>query len=96
MTVLGVGSGSLGVEALYLLVIWLISTASAGWLSDRKGYGEKPGLAAGLLLSAVGVVIWLFWPARRNSRWRVQGWFRNTGGRTVAEARAEDHASDAP
>ena len=51
------------------------------WLSDRKGYGEKPGLITGLILSAIGVVIWLFWPARADSRWKVQGAIPRRGDR---------------
>jgi hypothetical protein len=84
MTVLAV----IGVQALYLLFIWLASAIAASWLSDRKGYGEKPGLAAGLLLSVVGVLLWLVWPARQDSRWKVQGPL-GRGRKTVAEARAE-------
>ena len=79
----------IGVKALYLTFVWLGSAIVASWLSDRKGYGEKPGLAAGLLLSAAGLVIWLLWPARQDSRWKVQGPFGRGGGKTVAESRAE-------
>jgi hypothetical protein len=80
----------IGAEALYLLYVWLLSAVSASWLSDRKGYGEKPGLAAGLLLSVVGVLILLFWPAKPDSRWKVQGPLPfGDKGKTVAEARAE-------
>ena len=79
----------LGVKALYLLFIWLASAIIASILSDRKGYGEKPGLASGLLLSAVAVIVWLLWPAKPDSRWKLQGAFgRKKGGQTVAEARA--------
>ena len=53
------------------------------------GYGPKVGLAAGLLLSVIGAVIFLLWPARRDSRWKLQGPFGSGGGKTVAEARAE-------
>ena len=61
------------------------------WLSDRKGYGERPGLAAGLLLSVVGgILLWLVWPAKPDSRWKVQGPLPFGGkDKTVAEARAE-------
>src|SRR5829696_9495712 len=87
--VLAFGAGELKETALYLLLVWLASTVAASWLSDRKGYGDKPGLAAGLFLSAIGVVLWLLWPPRRDSKWKVQGAFRNRGGgMTVAEARA--------
>jgi hypothetical protein len=88
MTVLAI----IGAKALYLTFLWLASAIAASWLSDRKGYGEKPGLAAGLLLNVVGVVLMLLWPARKDSRWKVQGPF-GRGDKTVAEARAE-HSGD--
>jgi hypothetical protein len=78
----------LGSKALWLLYLWLGSTIVASYLSDRKGYGSKLGLAFGLLLSAIGAVIWLLVPARADSRWKLQGPF-GSGGRTVAAARAE-------
>ena len=78
----------IGAKALYLLFAWLASAIVASWLSDRKGYGERPGLAAGLLLSVIGVVVWLVWPARQDSRWKIQGPL-GRGQKTVAEARAE-------
>ena len=78
----------IGAKALYLTFAWLASAIAASWLSNRKGYGEKPGLAAGLLLSVVGVLLWLVWPAKGDSRWKVQGPF-GRGDKTVAEARAE-------
>ena len=86
----------IGAKALYLLIIWLASAIAASWLSDRKGYGEKPGLATGLLLSAIGVLVWLVWPAKSASRWKVQGPIpkRGGGGETVAEARAAQQASE--
>ncbi len=87
MTVFATG-GTLGVTALYLTFAWLASSIAASYLSDRKGYGEKAGLATGLLLSVIGFLIWLVWPARPDSRWKLQGMF-GTGGKTVAEARAE-------
>jgi hypothetical protein len=85
----------IGAKALYLLFIWLLSSICASWLSDRKGYGEKPGLATGLLLTFVGVIIWLVWPAKDASRWKVQGPIpkRGGGGETVAEARARAESS---
>ena len=63
----------IGATALYLLFIWLASAIAASWLSDRKGYGEKAGLATGLLLSAVAVPIWLLWPPRATSLWKTEG-----------------------
>ena len=63
----------IGAKALYLLVIWLASAIAASWLSGRKGYGERVGLASGLLLTFVGPLIWLVWPARAGSRWKQEG-----------------------
>ncbi len=63
----------IGAKALWLTYLWLASAIAASWISERKGYGERPGLAAGLLLSAAGLVVWLFVPAREDSRWRRDG-----------------------
>ena len=65
----------IGAKALWLTYIWLASAIVASWLSERKGYGERLGLAAGLLLSAVGVLVWILWPARADSRWKREGVF---------------------
>ena len=65
----------LGVKALWLTYIWLGSAIIASWLSKRKGYGEKPGLATGLLLTAVGVIVWLIVPPKKESAWRREGMF---------------------
>jgi hypothetical protein len=82
----------LGSTALWLLYAWLASAIVASYVSERKGYGSKVGLAFGLLLSAVGALIWLLVPARADSRWKLQGPF-GRGGKTVAEARAEREAA---
>jgi hypothetical protein len=81
----------IGARALWLTYLWLASAIVTSYLSSRKGYGEKLGLAFGLLLTVIGVVIWLVWPAKADSRWKLQGVF-GTGGKTVAELRAEQHA----
>jgi hypothetical protein len=88
----------LGATGLYLLFLWLASAIAASWLSDRKGFGEKPGLATGLLLSVIGVIVWLVWPARAASRWKVQGPIPKRGGsvETVAEARAAAEGKTGP
>ena len=81
----------IGARALWLTYLWLASAIVTSYLSARKGYGEKLGLAFGLLLTVIGVLIWLLWPAKRDSRWKLQGPF-GSGGKTVAELRAEQHA----
>jgi uncharacterized membrane protein YhdT len=65
MTVLGV----IGVSALYLLYGWLLSAIVASFLSGKKGYGERIGLACGLLLTFLAVIIWLVVPAKPTSDW---------------------------
>ena len=72
--------GLIGAKALWLTYLWLGSAIAASWISNRKGYGEKAGLAAGLLLSAVGVVVWLVIPGREGSRWA--GWLPRRGTAT--------------
>jgi hypothetical protein len=84
MTVLA----AMGAKALFLLYIWLASAIVASYVSDRKGYGQKVGLAFGMLFSLIGAIVWLLIPARADSRWKLQGPF-GRGGKTVAEARAE-------
>jgi hypothetical protein len=82
---------AMGAKVLGLLYLWLASAIVASYLSERKGYGSKLGLAFGLLLSAIGALIWLIVPARADSRWKLQGVF-GRGGKTVAESRAEREA----
>jgi hypothetical protein len=63
----------LGAAALWLLYLWLLAAIVASYLSERKGYGEKLGLAFGLLFTVVGTIIWLFWPAKPDSKWKRIG-----------------------
>jgi hypothetical protein len=73
---------NVGVLALYLLFIWLSSAILASYLSQRKGYGDKAGLASGLLLSVLGALAWMVIPAKQGSDWRVVGpfpWQREKG-----------------
>jgi hypothetical protein len=63
----------IGVKALIYLYIWLVSAIVASYLSERKGYGEKPGLATGLILTFVGVIVWLIVPAKAGSKWKTIG-----------------------
>ena len=68
-------AAEIGATALWLLYAWLAGAAAGGYLSHRKGFGERPGLASGLLLSLVGVLIWVFIPAKEESLWRKVGPF---------------------
>ena len=63
----------IGSNALWLMYAWLLAAIVASYLSGRKGYGEKPGLATGLLLHVIGVIIWLIIPAKANSKWKTVG-----------------------
>ena len=72
MTVLAL----LGAKALWLTYAWLLSAIVASYLSHRKGYGERPGLASGLLLNVVGIVIWLVVPPKPESLWKQVGPFK--------------------
>lgn len=63
----------IGPKGLYLLFAWLLSAAIGSWLTDRKGYGDRLGLALGLILSVVGLVIALLLPGRPGSVWKVDG-----------------------
>ena len=65
----------LGANALFLMYGWLLSAIIAAYLSNRKGYGDKAGLASGLLLFVLGPIIWLVWPAKAESQWKRQGPF---------------------
>ena len=65
----------IGASALYFLFVWLASAIAASYLSGRKGYGERPGLALGLLLPVISVVVWAIWPAKDESDWKVIGPF---------------------
>jgi hypothetical protein len=62
---------TIGATAVYLLFIWLVSAALGSWLTERKGYGDRLGLAFGLLLSAVGLLIVLLLPGRPGSKWKL-------------------------
>ena len=76
----------LGAASLWLMYLWLLSAIVASYLSNRKGFGEKVGLASGLLLFVLGPVIWLVWPAKADSKWKVLGPF----GRGKDAARAKE------
>ena len=42
-------------------------------MAERKGYGERLGLAFGLLLTVLGLVIVLLLPGRPGSTWKLEG-----------------------
>jgi hypothetical protein len=78
---------AIGSKALYLLFVWLASAAAAGWMADRKGYGERLGLTFGLLLTALGFLIVLLLPGRPGSAWKVEGPLPRRRGRRAAGSR---------
>jgi hypothetical protein len=65
MTILSV----IGATALFLLYAWLLSAIVASYLSGKKGYGERLGLACGMLLTFVAVLVWLVVPSKPTSDW---------------------------
>jgi hypothetical protein len=77
----------IGFKALLYLYIWLVSAIGASYLSERKGYGEKPGLATGLVLTFVGLLVWLIVPPKPDSKWKIIGMFGRGDRRQVAEAK---------
>ncbi len=64
-----------GAWNLFWMYLWLVSTIAASYLSDRKGYGDRPGLATGLILSIVGTIVWLVVPPKPESKWKQLGPF---------------------
>jgi hypothetical protein len=86
MTVLAL----IGSTALWLLYSWLVSAIIASYLSGRKGYGEKAGLASGLLLNFIGVIIWLVVPPRRESLWKKVGPFGRGGDKRRRDRMAKE------
>ena len=64
-----------GAWNLFWMYLWLVATIAASYLSDRKGYGDRPGLATGLILSIVGTIIWLIIPPKPESKWKQLGPF---------------------
>jgi hypothetical protein len=71
--VLASQEGVIGIKAFWFLFGWLASAIIAQYLSNRKGYGEKPGLASGLLLPVIAPLAWLLVPSRPDSKWRSDG-----------------------
>jgi hypothetical protein len=86
----------IGSTALWLLYSWLAAAIIASYLSGRKGYGERAGLASGLLLNFIGVVIWLFVPARADSLWKKIGPFGRGGDRRRRDKIAQESGTESP
>lgn len=63
----------IGMTGLWLLFAWLLSAAIGAAVAERKGYGERVGLAFGLLLTVVGLIIVLLLPGRPGSLWKIEG-----------------------
>jgi len=80
MIVAGITDGSM---ALFWIYVWLLSAIAASYLSERKGYSERAGLATGLVLTFIGPLIWLAVPSKPESKWQTIGPF----GRGRKEAR---------
>ncbi|MGH2863229.1 MAG: hypothetical protein ACRDLT_17255 [Solirubrobacteraceae bacterium] len=65
---------TIGIKGLYLLFAWLLSAAIGSAVAERKGYGERVGLAFGLLLSVIGLaIVLLILPGRPGSAWKDDG-----------------------
>jgi hypothetical protein len=64
MSTMVVIAAEVGAKSLYAVYIWLASAAIAAELSRSKGYGEKPGLGTGLILTILGPIIWLIIPPK--------------------------------
>jgi hypothetical protein len=86
----------LGSTALWLTYAWLASAIAASYLSGRKGYGERVGLAFGLLLNAIGVLVWLVVPPKADSLWKKVGPFGSGARRRRAAAAEETGATPPP
>ena len=85
MTVIAV----IGTLALWLLFIWLANTILCQYLAERKGFGQRWGLATGLIFPP-GMLVWLFIPAKPESDWKVIGPF---GGKSIDDDEAIDPAA---
>jgi hypothetical protein len=74
----------IGTAALWLTFVWLASAIVASTFSAQKGYGEKPGLITGVVLTLLGAAVWAVWPAREISRWRLFPGLGSTGKAVLA------------
>jgi len=88
----------IGATALWLMYAWLAAAIVASYLSGRKGYSERAGLASGLVLHVIGVIIWLVIPAKEHSKWKTVGPFGRRKAEDIAPraAAAADDDTDGP
>jgi hypothetical protein len=84
----------LGATALWLTYAWLLSAIVGAYLSGRKGYSERAGLASGLLLNVIGIVVWLIVPPKPDSMWKKVGPF-GSGKRKPAKPSGNDEGAAA-
>jgi hypothetical protein len=84
----------IGANALYLMYLWLACAIVASYLASRKGYSEKSGLAAGLVLHIIGVIIFLVLPAKPHSKWKTVGPFGRRKASDVAPRAAAAAGTD--
>ena len=89
----------IGATALWLMYAWLLAAIVASYLSGRKGYSERAGLASGLILHVIGVIVWLVIPAKEYSKWKTVGAFGRRKAEDIAPraaAAADDDDGDGP
>jgi len=63
----------MGAKALFFMYLWLLSAIAAAYISERKGFSDRAGLATGLCLSIVGPIVWLVVPPKPDSKWKTVG-----------------------
>jgi hypothetical protein len=88
----------IGATALWLMYAWLLAAIVASYISGRKGFSERAGLAAGLVLHVIGVIIWLAIPAKPHSKWKTVGPLGRRKAEDIAPraAAAADDNDDSP
>jgi len=88
----------IGATALWLMYAWLLAAIVASYISGRKGFSERAGLAAGLILHVIGVIVWLAIPAKPHSKWKTVGPFGRRKAEDLAPraAAAADDNDDSP
>jgi hypothetical protein len=86
----------IGSWALFLMYLWLACAIVAAYLANRKGYSERAGLASGLVLHLIGVVIWLVLPPKQHSKWKTVGPFGRRKAEDVAPRAAAAADDDDP